>query len=69
MSGVKHLSRRPYLVLALVGMVVFGSLLTAEFTWWDDGTTIHHNPRLNPPSWDTLGLLLGRTPSMPFSFR
>jgi hypothetical protein len=54
MSGVKHLSRRPYLVLALVGMVVFGSLLTAEFTWWDDGTTIHHNPRLNPPSWDTL---------------
>lgn len=54
MSGLKPIYQRPYLVLAVVVMVVFGSLLQAEFTWWDDASTIHHNPRLNPPSWDSL---------------
>lgn len=41
----------PWLVGALT-FLAMARLCTAEFTWWDDGQTIHHNPRLNPPTWE-----------------
>ena len=37
-------------VVALVTGFVFVGVLYNDFTWWDDHMTIHHNPRLNPPS-------------------
>ena len=27
-----------------------GSVVGNEFSWWDDQTTIHHNPDFNPAS-------------------
>jgi len=38
------------LLLAGVTILVFGRIATDDFTYWDDAGTIHHNPRLNPPT-------------------
>jgi hypothetical protein len=42
--------------ILLVGVVLltFARLFTAEFVRWDDAYTLHHNPRLNPPTWGHL---------------
>src|SRR3954464_14475196 len=39
-------------VLALIAVTAatYGRVCENQFTWWDDPATIHHNPRLNPPS-------------------
>ena len=38
------------LVVILLPLLVLSRLTTAGWTWWDDPDTIHHNPRLNPPT-------------------
>jgi hypothetical protein len=38
------------LLLATLTLFVFGRIATNDFTYWDDAGTIHHNPRLNPPT-------------------
>ena len=38
------------LLLVIVTILVFGRIATNDFTYWDDAGTIHHNPRLNPPT-------------------
>jgi hypothetical protein len=38
------------LLLAVATILVFGRIATNDFTYWDDAGTIHHNPRLNPPT-------------------
>jgi tetratricopeptide (TPR) repeat protein len=46
---------------AWLGLVVFvatcatmGRLSAHDFTDWDDKYTIHQNPRLNPPTWESI---------------
>src|SRR6266850_60278 len=43
------------LLLVVATILVFGRIATHDFTYWDDSGTIHHNPRLNPPSVKTVG--------------
>jgi hypothetical protein len=43
------------LLIFAITFLVFARLTTCEFTWWDDQDTIHQNPRLNPPTLQTLG--------------
>src|SRR5947209_14020233 len=38
------------LLLLVITILVFGRITTHDFTYWDDAGTIHHNPRLNPPT-------------------
>ena len=38
------------LLLAILTLLVFGRIAGNDFTYWDDAGTIHHNPRLNPPT-------------------
>src|SRR4051812_12057778 len=38
------------LLLAIITLLVFQYVATHDFTYWDDAGTIHHNPRLNPPT-------------------
>ena len=40
----------PVWLVVLAVALAFGSLCSAEFTWWDDAATVHHNDRLNPPT-------------------
>src|SRR3989442_15327802 len=42
------------LLLALITIIVFWRITTDDFTYWDDLGTIHHNPRLNPPTVQNL---------------
>jgi protein O-mannosyl-transferase len=41
-------------VLTLAVLVVYGRLAGAEFTSWDDGDTVAHNPLMNPPTLEHL---------------
>lgn len=41
-------------LLVLCVFAVFGRLCTAEFGWWDDNYTLSQNPRLNPPTLESL---------------
>ena len=52
-SKVRSLLPLRILIVAAV-LLTFSPLFTAEFVRWDDPYTIHHNPRLNPPSVDHL---------------
>jgi tetratricopeptide (TPR) repeat protein len=36
--------------IVLITLAGFARLIACDFTWWDDADTIHHNPRLNPPT-------------------
>lgn len=36
--------RWPMLVVALVTVVVFARACSYDFSWWDDTSTVHHNP-------------------------
>src|SRR4051812_29563182 len=38
------------LLLIVVTCVGLGRNCSHDFTWWDDDETIHHNPKLNPPT-------------------
>jgi hypothetical protein len=40
-------------IFAIV-FLTFSRLCLCRFTWWDDQQTIHENPRLNPPTWQTI---------------
>ncbi|MDB5323859.1 MAG: Tetratricopeptide 2 repeat protein [Phycisphaerales bacterium] len=41
--------------LLLLTAIVMGGLCGNEFVFWDDRETISNNPRLNPPSWASVG--------------
>jgi protein O-mannosyl-transferase len=38
------------LLLVVLTLGSMGGVVRHEFSWWDDQTTIHHNPAFNPPS-------------------
>jgi protein O-mannosyl-transferase len=44
------------LALFITVVMVFGRLCVSEFTWYDDPGTVHHNPSLNPPTLQKVGL-------------
>ena len=37
-----------------ITFLTFSRLTACDFVFWDDQATIQDNPRLNPPSWDTV---------------
>ena len=37
-------------LITLAALLAFSPLFTAGWTWWDDPATLHHNPRMNPPT-------------------
>src|SRR6266850_1541204 len=37
-------------VIVVITVVVFGRIAGDDFMYWDDSGTIHHNPRMNPPT-------------------
>lgn len=41
----------PTLGLIILAFAAMGSVLTHEFTTWDDPHTIYENPAFNPPAW------------------
>jgi hypothetical protein len=48
---------RPYLLALLVFVVAIaamGRIWSNDFINWDDSTTLYANPRMNPPTWETL---------------
>ncbi len=42
------------LAILVITILAFARLTSCDFTYWDDQETIHQNPRLNPPTWNTL---------------
>src|SRR5438128_2355137 len=54
MAILKHNShlrlRLKAVMLLLITAGVLGQVCTHDFTWWDDGQTVHHNPHYNPPT-------------------
>jgi tetratricopeptide (TPR) repeat protein len=50
-----HPSFFPSLLIFTVTLLTFARLIPCGFTWWDDQDTIRQNPRLNPPSWSSVG--------------
>ena len=51
----RRASRALCRVLIVVAvLLVFGRLVTAEFTFWDDHSTIFQNPSFGSPGWHTL---------------
>src|SRR5678815_2347272 len=38
------------ILLVILTLIVFGRIAANDFTYWDDAGTIHHYPRLNPPT-------------------
>jgi hypothetical protein len=44
----------PIVVVILATLLVFLPLCGHEFTYWDDGHTVHENPRLNPPTLESI---------------
>lgn len=54
MTASRRVVRRSGWIIAAVLLATFGCLLAADFTWWDDSSTIHQNPRLNPASWASI---------------
>ena len=47
------MSRRLLILSSLLALTLaaYAPVLSAEFVRWDDRFTLHHNPRLNPPTW------------------
>jgi protein O-mannosyl-transferase len=50
-SRTFHIVLRLRLSLLALVLLAFAPAMGAEFVRWDDSVTLHHNPRLNPPSW------------------
>jgi hypothetical protein len=46
------------LAICAITLLVFSRLVECDFTWWDDGGTIHHNPQLKSPGfyWTAIGV-------------
>src|SRR5262249_20204565 len=42
--------RWPWVVLALVTVLVFARVCSFDFSWWDDWQTVHQNPWLKGPA-------------------
>jgi hypothetical protein len=42
------------MLIFIVALATMGRLCAHDFTEWDDTYTIHQNPRLNPPTWETI---------------
>ncbi len=42
------------IVLVIVTLLALGRLCLCDFTWWDDQGTVHHNPHLNPLTFQGL---------------
>ncbi len=52
----KHQSSLLWCVLIFaVTFLAFSRMSAYQFSYWDDQGTIFENPRLNPPTWKTLG--------------
>src|SRR5665213_2824064 len=43
------------ILIFVLTFVTFARLINCDFTWWDDQKTISENPKLNPPTWNSLG--------------
>lgn len=41
-------------LLVLITLGVFGSLVSAEFSFYDDNYNLFQNPRMNPPTWESV---------------
>lgn len=54
MTASRRVVRRSGWILAAVVLATFGYLFAADFTWWDDSSTVHQNPFLNPASWASI---------------
>lgn len=53
-------SRTNDLILLLLTLLTLAGMYRAvvrPFNWWDDQDTIHHNPALNPVTWDGMRVL------------
>jgi len=48
--GAWRRSRVILLVIAICTIATFVQVCWHDFTWWDDGYTVHHNEHFNPPS-------------------
>ncbi|CAN5523870.1 tetratricopeptide repeat protein [soil metagenome] len=46
--------RWPICVVIIATLIVFFPLCGHEFTYWDDGATVHGNAKLNPPTLETI---------------
>lgn len=42
-------------MIGLITLMVYGRLCVAEFTWYDEAPNIHQNPRMNPPTLESIG--------------
>ena len=58
MSGrTRKASRRnTTLVVILATCMTFGYLVTCNYTWWDDASTVFENPLLNPVTWSSFAI-------------
>src|SRR5689334_6841911 len=45
--------------LAILAVVVFGRVLTADFVQWDDDINIYRNPKLGPISFERIAWMFG----------
>ncbi|MBC8107432.1 MAG: tetratricopeptide repeat protein [Anaerolineae bacterium] len=54
LAETHHHRRWPIIVVIVATLVVFLPLCGHEFTYWDDGLTVHQNPMLNPPTLETI---------------
>src|SRR4051812_11378347 len=47
-------ARWPIAVIIIAMLIVFLPVCGHEFTYWDDGVTVHQNAKLNPPTLETI---------------
>ena len=45
----------PQIGLIALVLIAFAPAMTSDFVRWDDAYTLHHNKRLNPPTWGNVG--------------
>ncbi|MCC6423389.1 MAG: hypothetical protein IT447_07905 [Phycisphaerales bacterium] len=44
----------PLLVVLLAAVFTMGRVVSNDFLWWDDNVNIHHNPDMNPPTFESV---------------
>jgi hypothetical protein len=44
----------PLLVVLLAAVFTMGRVVNNDFLWWDDNVNIHHNPDMNPPTFQSV---------------
>lgn len=47
-------SALPMLVVLLAAIFAMGRVVNNDFLWWDDNVNIHHNPDMNPPTFQSV---------------